>query len=404
MLNRLTQVDLPPGVEPQIAPTSPTGEIYRYMLKNPKDAQGKEIYTLYDLKALNDWKLEKEFRRVPRIADVVSFGGAVKRYEIHPDPDRLKQYGITLEQLENGRRARATPTSAAITCGRATRCRRCAGLGLIGGGQDPTQQLMPACDPKAAGCFLRAEENRRLREIRQIVLTATNNVPIKVGDVVEGGRHGATNAADRRGVIVGHHTRAAASPPVSPKLDENGEEVLDQRQTACGKTTRTSCRASCCCAKARSRCRRWPTSQAKVEQLNQPGELLPGVKLDTIYDRTNLINLTTTTVRENVLVGIGLVVFILLVFLNHTRSALIVAHQYSAGAVVRLRDALLAGQIGQPAVARRGRLRHHRRLVGDHGRGDLSPAQLGRGRRPAAGSSASCAPPAKSSGACSSRR
>ncbi len=65
--------------------------------------------------------------------------------------------------------------------------------------------------------------------------------------------------------------------------------------------------------------------KAKVEQLNRPGELLPGVKLDTIYDRTNLINLTTTTVRENVLVGIALVVIVLLVFLNDTRSALIVA-------------------------------------------------------------------------------
>src|SRR5437868_1423836 len=58
VLNRLSNVELPPGVTPVIAPTSPTGEIYRYILKNPRDAQGKEIYALYDLNALNDWKLE----------------------------------------------------------------------------------------------------------------------------------------------------------------------------------------------------------------------------------------------------------------------------------------------------------------------------------------------------------
>ena len=150
VLNRLNQVTLPPGVKPNIAPTSPTGEIYRYILKNPKDAQGKEIYTLYDLKALNDWKLEKEFRRVQRIADVVSFGGAVKRYEIHPDPARLKQYGITLEQLENAiTQSNANVGGDYLRQGDSVQAVR--GLGLIGGGQDPTQQLKAGIDPKAAG-------------------------------------------------------------------------------------------------------------------------------------------------------------------------------------------------------------------------------------------------------------
>ena len=65
--------------------------------------------------------------------------------------------------------------------------------------------------------------------------------------------------------------------------------------------------------------------EAKVQQLNVPGQLLPGVKLDTVYDRSELIERTTHTVRENVLVGIGLVVLILLVFLNDFRSAFIVA-------------------------------------------------------------------------------
>ncbi len=102
---------LPPGVTPQISPESPTGEIYRYTLNCPKDAEGRNIYTLNDLKALQDWVLEREFRRVPRIVDVTSYGGTVKRYEIYPDPERLKQFGITLPQLQTALKT-PTPTSA----------------------------------------------------------------------------------------------------------------------------------------------------------------------------------------------------------------------------------------------------------------------------------------------------
>src|SRR5690349_4533742 len=100
VINRLqfTQ-NLPAGVAPQISPMTPTGELMRYTLESPR-WNGREIYTLQDLKALQDWTLERTFRRVPRIADVSSFGGAVKRYEIRPDPDRLKRYGITLQQLQ----------------------------------------------------------------------------------------------------------------------------------------------------------------------------------------------------------------------------------------------------------------------------------------------------------------
>src|SRR5437870_1227135 len=101
VINRLqfTQ-QLPAGVVPQISPMTPTGELLRYTLSSPTDALGRELYTLNDLKALQDWTLEREFRRVPRVADVTSFGGTVKRYELRPDPDRLRRYGITLRQLQ----------------------------------------------------------------------------------------------------------------------------------------------------------------------------------------------------------------------------------------------------------------------------------------------------------------
>src|SRR5216684_331258 len=67
VINRMATIalPLPAGVTPQISPESPTGEIYRYILKVPKDASGREIYTLNDIKALQDWVLERELRRVP---------------------------------------------------------------------------------------------------------------------------------------------------------------------------------------------------------------------------------------------------------------------------------------------------------------------------------------------------
>ena len=87
-------------MSPNISPESPTGEIYRYVLRSPKDAFGRDIYTLNDLKALQDWVLEREFRTVQRIVDVTSFGGTVRRYEVQPDPDRMRRYGVTLAQLQ----------------------------------------------------------------------------------------------------------------------------------------------------------------------------------------------------------------------------------------------------------------------------------------------------------------
>src|SRR6185437_4527161 len=102
VINRLQFVqNLPSTVTAQLSPFTPTGELIRYTLDGPKNSRGEDIYSLIDLKSLQNWVLEREFRRIPRIADVSSFGGMVKRYEIQPDPDRLKRYGVTLAQFTN---------------------------------------------------------------------------------------------------------------------------------------------------------------------------------------------------------------------------------------------------------------------------------------------------------------
>ena len=96
VLERLTQVTLPENLQPQIGTDwSPVGQIYWYTLKstNPQ-------YNLMDLKSLEDWVLEKQFKSVPNVVDVASFGGPTREYQVLIDPDKLIAYGLTIGQVE----------------------------------------------------------------------------------------------------------------------------------------------------------------------------------------------------------------------------------------------------------------------------------------------------------------
>ncbi|HTI52279.1 MAG TPA: efflux RND transporter permease subunit, partial [Planctomycetaceae bacterium] len=209
VINRLQFVEgLPEKVAPQISPQSPTGEIMRYTLRNPKDRLGHEIYTLNDLKAVQDWGLQRQFRRVPRIVDIVSSGGTVKRYEIHPDPERLIRYGITLDQLQKAiADSNANVGGDYMVFGESVLNIR--GVGLIGEGVDPAKapEVVSATDPRVAADYIRAEERRRLQRIRQTVVTAVNNVPIRVEDLVEGGPLRYQTDLGDEGVVVGNQPR-----------------------------------------------------------------------------------------------------------------------------------------------------------------------------------------------------
>ena len=187
VLNRLAAVNLPPGVTPQISPASPIGEILRYTLENPRDpVSGKPLYTLSDLKAVQDYVIQRDLLRVPRIAGVTAIGGTVKRYEVQPDPDLLKKNGVTLVQLLAALgNSNANGSGDNLTQGQSVVVVR--SLGLIGQGQDPHAQILSMTDARDAARFLRAEEARRLVEIRQVVVASVNNVPARVDQLVEGG-------------------------------------------------------------------------------------------------------------------------------------------------------------------------------------------------------------------------
>src|SRR6202161_512223 len=95
-LERLSQVTLPANVQAQMGTDwSPVGQIYWYTVTstNPK-------YDVMELKSLEDWVLEKQFKSVPNVVDVVSFGGTTREYQVRLDPNKLVAYGLTIGQIE----------------------------------------------------------------------------------------------------------------------------------------------------------------------------------------------------------------------------------------------------------------------------------------------------------------
>jgi Cu/Ag efflux pump CusA len=441
VINRLSNltVPVPAGINPVISPASPIGEIYRYTLRTPKDALGNEIYTLNDLKALEDFHIERHFRRVPRIIDISSFGGTVKRYEIQPDPERLKRFGITLAQLQNTlANSNGNVGGDFLMQGRTSQVVRC--VGNIGGGKDPMEVAFGMKTPQEAAAYLRAEEQRRLQEIRDIVITAYNGGPIRIDDIVVGGPLPYRGAPSKQGVVVSHQTRLgrvsqdramdpyqlndqsleglradrvpdtvlAKLAPLKNKdfetkqlflqalakiLNEDElrqcqdavlnrsvglrylltdralgalrakevpQEVMDKLASLKDKRFKSREQFTKALARvagvdsatqvlvldeARAYWRHQDEKiqgvvlmrkgeqslpaiegvKRKVAELNTPGKLLPGVTLETYYDREDLVHLTTHTVTHNLVLGIILVVVILMMFLSNIRTAVIVA-------------------------------------------------------------------------------
>ena len=96
VLERLTQAEVPQGLQPQIGTDwSTVGQIYWYTVRstNPK-------YDLTELRSIEDWTLEKEFKSVPNVVDVSDFGGTVREYQVRVDPNKLVSYGLSIGQLE----------------------------------------------------------------------------------------------------------------------------------------------------------------------------------------------------------------------------------------------------------------------------------------------------------------
>jgi Cu/Ag efflux pump CusA len=259
----LTQAQLPTNVTPELSPaTSPV--LLRYLLTGPKDSQGQPVYLPRDLRAVQDWTLAREFRRVPRIMDVIANGGEVKRYELHLDVERLQTYAITPRQVKDAiDSSNGNAGSGALAIGLGGLNIR--SKGLFGDGLDPfaAQGVKDAEKPAAAALFLRNEEQRRLMEIRTTVLAAYNGMPIRAQDVI---------AQEEKGAVVSSRPRTG--------------------WVGCGRRQNDSWTDDDDCVQGLVLLRRGEDPraalkdvQSKIAELDStPGKLLPGMRIETVAE------------------------------------------------------------------------------------------------------------------------
>jgi cobalt-zinc-cadmium resistance protein CzcA len=265
VLERLTQVTLPPGLQPQIGTDwSPVGQIFFYTLRstNPQ-------YGVMDLKSLEDWVLEKQFKSVPNVVDVSSLGGATREYQVRVDPDKLISYGLSIGQVEQ----QLTNNN-------------------VNAGGSFIEQGLQQVNVRAIGLV------KTVRDIEETVIKAQNGTALRVKDIatvtqgpkIRLGRNGkAIHRAD--GHVLDNDD--VVEGIVLLRKGANADSALDG-------------------------------IHEKVKELNER-LLPPGVKVVPFLDRSDLVHFTTHTVLHNLTEGIILVAIILFVFLGNVRGALVVA-------------------------------------------------------------------------------
>src|SRR5947209_5658458 len=254
VINRLQFIQLPSGVQPQLSPWNAIGEIYRYVLRGPG-------YSLAELKTAQDWILERQFRQVPGIVDVVGFGGETRQVHVDVDPFRLKGHGLTLQQLATAiGNANQNVGGQRLTLGEQSFNVR--GLGLI----------------------------RSLRDVQQVVVTAQKGVPVRVRDLADV----AEGAAPRLGIVGKDLDPDVVQGIVLMRYGGSSLETLKG-------------------------------VHERVDLIRKNHVLPIGMEIEPYYDRARLVKLTTDTVLENLLVGMLLVTVVLWVFLGQARAAAVAA-------------------------------------------------------------------------------
>ena len=282
VLERLSQVSLPAGLQPQIGTDwSPVGQIYWYTLQstNPE-------YDTMQLKSIEDWQLEKAFRSVPGVVDVSSFGGLTREYQVIVDPQKLVAYGLTLQQVQQQLAANNVD----------------AGGSFIEQGQ---QQI----NVQEVGLF------KNTHDIEQTVLKASNGTALRVSDVAT--------------VVQGPKIRLGQIGKTCKPADEtcnytDGDEKVLRRDDGKLLDDNDVVEGVVLLQKGDNSDTTLAGIQAKTKELNDH-VLPPGVKIVPFLDRSDLLKLTTHTVLENLTKGILLVAIILFLFLGNLRGALIVA-------------------------------------------------------------------------------
>src|SRR5215470_16190022 len=184
---RLTQAEIPLDAKPGLGPlASVIGEVYRYTLES-------KTMPLVELKALQDWVLEREFRKVPGVVDVVSWGGGIKQYQVNVDPTRLRAYNLTMKQVFDAvSNNNANAGGSYIPQGEYALMVR--GIGLI----------------------------QSVRDIENIVVAAQKGTPIRLRDIGQAG----IGHAIRLGVLGREHEDDLVQGIVLMRKGENPGDVI----------------------------------------------------------------------------------------------------------------------------------------------------------------------------------
>jgi cobalt-zinc-cadmium resistance protein CzcA len=264
VLERLAQVNLPQNLQPVMGTDwSPVGQIYFYTLHSTNPA-----YDVMELKALQDWLIEKQFKSVSNVVDVSSLGGITKEYQVSVDPRRLVSYGVGIGQVEQQLAANNVNAGGSFI-------------------QEGLQQV----NVRALGLV------GTVHDIEQTVIKTQNGTALRVRDIAT--------------VTQGPKIRLGRNG----KSTHRGSRILDDDDVVEGIVLLRKGAEADSTLKG---------IEAKVQELN--GHLLPpGVKIVPFLDRSDLVQYTTHTVLHNLTEGIVLVVIVLFIFLGNARGALIVA-------------------------------------------------------------------------------
>lgn len=298
VINRLQLIQLPSNLVAQLSPANAIGEVFRYTLR------GKD-YSLKELKSAEEWILERQFKRVPGVIDVTTFGGETKEYHVEVDPVRMRGRGVTLDQLT------AALANANVNAG---------------GNRIPIGEQ--SFDVRSIGLITSTTD------IGDVVITQQKGTPIRVREiatVVIGHSPRLGLAAKNGGCPLRLHTKGWWDELWESKEEKAERERLDNPPSLGGCVeSEVADRPDVVLGIILMRygAETGPTLQGiydRIEYIRKYKLLPPGMELEPYYIRASLVNVTTHTVLENLLVGMGLVMGVLFLFLGNTRAALITA-------------------------------------------------------------------------------
>jgi cobalt-zinc-cadmium resistance protein CzcA len=289
VINRLQFIQMPSGAQPTLSPWNAIGEVFRYTLR------GKG-YTVRDLKTAEDWILEREFKQVPGVIDVTSFGGETKQYHVDVDPMRLRGQALSISQVTTAiGNANLNVGGQRVAIGEQSYNVR--GVGLI----------------------------RSLRDIGDIVVAAKKSVPIRVRDLAEV----LIGFAPRLGIVGRSGCMDRENPPWWSKIfgkDNSRELRADQPTPDCNPSDQPDVVQGIILMRYGGETPKTLEGvYARIDHIRKYHLLPPGMEIEPYYDRGKLVHITTHTVLENLLVGMLLVTLVLFFFLGNARASLITA-------------------------------------------------------------------------------